>query len=445
MSEKRKTIGIYTLGCKVNQYESEAIAERCEKLGLLCRAPDDTCDAYIINTCTVTGEAERKARQFIRRAIKQNPRARIIVTGCASQVNPDDISSIPGVDAVCGNTDKLAAADTAVSLLRNDEKRGIPDITVDDIDIAAFEPMTISSFGRTRACVKIEDGCESRCTYCIIPAARGKIRSKLPAEVVSELRGLIAGGCREVVLTGIETASYGQDLGNTDLASLLTEIDKIEGICRVRLGSLDPSLIKPEFVRKIVELKSLAPHFHLSVQSASDRVLALMKRKYNSNMLRRAVTLLRDEIPGVQLTADMIVGFPQETDADFQASADFIREAELLSVHVFAYSQRKGTPAAVMQGQIPEPLKRERSASLIQTAAKTRQRVLDRIVSDEPHHTVLFETYRNGYAYGHTPSFIEVCVKSPVPLDDRLCDVALSGHNGQVCFGILTDRNHADA
>ncbi|HHT54012.1 MAG TPA: tRNA (N(6)-L-threonylcarbamoyladenosine(37)-C(2))-methylthiotransferase MtaB [Clostridiales bacterium] len=434
----RQTVGIYTLGCKVNQYESQAIAERCEALGILVLPPEEICDAYIINTCTVTGEADRKARQYIRRAISQNPEAKIIVTGCFSQLNPRTVAEIPGVDYICGNTNKLAAAEVAAELLRASQKNQNPEISVSDIKAAGFEPMQIKSFGRTRAFLKIEDGCESNCAYCIIPAARGKIRSKPLAEVVSEVKTLIGAGCHEVVLTGIETAAYGRDLG-TDLSSLLEEIDNIEGIGRVRLGSLDPALLRPRFIERISKLRSLAPHFHISIQSGCDRVLALMRRKYNTGMARRALADLRAAFPGVQFTADMIVGFPGETDTDFADTLDFVRWAKFLSIHVFPYSRRPGTAAAQIPEQVPADIKKQRWDELDRLQSTIRRGILDDIVANSPVQEVLFENPEEKEAFGHTASFIGVSVPGPLTDGRPLRHVKLERHDGLICFGSLAD------
>lgn len=434
----RQTVGIYTLGCKVNQYESQAIAERCEALGILVLPPEEICDAYIINTCTVTGEADRKARQYIRRAISQNPEAKIIVTGCFSQLNPRTVAEIPGVDYICGNTNKLAAAEVAAELLRASQKNQNPEISVSDIKAAGFEPMQIKSFGRTRAFLKIEDGCESNCAYCIIPAARGKIRSKPLAEVVSEVKKLIGAGCHEVVLTGIETAAYGRDLG-TDLSSLLEEIDNIEGIGRVRLGSLDPALLRPRFIERISKLRSLAPHFHISIQSGCDRVLALMRRKYNTGMARRALADLRAAFPGVQFTADMIVGFPGETDTDFADTLDFVRWAKFLSIHVFPYSRRPGTAAAQIPEQVPADIKKQRWDELDRLQSTIRRGILDDIVANSPVQEVLFENPEEKEAFGHTASFIGVSVPGPLTDGRPLRHVKLERHDGLICFGSLAD------
>jgi threonylcarbamoyladenosine tRNA methylthiotransferase MtaB len=411
-----KTVGILTLGCKVNQYESEAIGETLEELGFTVCSPSEVCDAYVINTCTVTAESDRKARQFIRRALTKNPDAFIAVTGCLSQTNAPEICAIPGVDYVCGNRNKMSVVPALLALYGQGHKNAATIVDVPALEDAGFEDMSISRFGRTRAYIKIEDGCESHCTYCIIPKARGSIRSKPLAAVLDEVRCLTANGCREVVLTGIETASWGRDLGEETLADLLEAVDQIRDIGRVRLGSLDPTLMRPAFVERIAKLPSLAPHFHLSMQSGSDRVLARMKRKYNSTQALAAIERLRAAIPGVQLTTDIIVGFPGETEEDFEATMDFARRARFLMIHVFPYSKRLGTPAASMPDQIPNAVKKQRVAALSALAADIRGELLDELIDKKQPVSVLFETYENGMAIGHTPDFIEMRVPSDRPL-----------------------------
>ena len=437
-----KTVAVYTLGCKVNQYESEAILEAFEQKGFRIGSPEELCDIYIINTCTVTAESDRKARQFIRRAIHRNPKAYILVTGCLTQTAPETISAIDGVDFICGNVTKMQVVDAAMQLLAQGHKNETAVSDIPPLEGAAFESMKITHFDRTRAYVKIEDGCESRCTYCIIPDARGKIRSKPIPAVLDEVRGLIAGGCREIVLTGIETASYGKDLENTSLAQLLVAIDQLEGIGRVRLGSLDPSLLKPAFVQAIAPLRSLCPQFHISMQSGSSTVLARMKRKYNANQAIEGMNRLREVMPQVQFTTDMIVGFPGETEEEFAQTMHFVEQAEFLMVHVFPYSKRKGTPAATMAGQVPEDIKRSRATALIAHAAKIRHHLLDRIIAQNQPHTVLFETYADGYAYGHTPEFIEIAMPSSCPLHAKTAKVRLVSTDGTRCFA---EPLHTDA
>lgn len=435
MQDKIYTAGIYTLGCKVNQYESEAIAERLTEHGIAISKPSSACDIYIINTCTVTAESDRKACQFIRRAIQKNPAAYVLVTGCLAQTDAERIAAISGVDYISGNTNKLAVADYALKLVSLGRKNTAPEIEVSDINESGFEKMSISEFGRTRAYVKIEDGCENKCAYCIIPSARGKIRSKEPQDVLSEVRALVGGGCREVVLTGIETASYGKDLGGIDLADLLVSVDCIDGLERMRLGSLDPSLISEKFVKKISPLSTIAPHFHLSLQSGSSRVLAAMKRKYNADMAMRAIKLLREYIPDAQFTTDVIVGFPGETDEDFEDTMRFAKEARFLMIHVFPYSKRKGTIAAQMKDQIAPDVKRDRAAKLSALAAEIRAEILSEQIGKT--YPVLFETYRDGVAHGHTASFIEVSVNADSALTDMILDVKITGVENDACIGVI--------
>ncbi len=433
MSENAYSVGIYTLGCKVNQYESEAIGECFSARGFRVQAPTLPCDVYVINTCTVTAESDRKAGQFIRRAIRNNPHAYILVTGCFSQTNPDAVAKIEGVDFICGNANKLGVVDAAERLLRGNEKAIPPTLSLTPPDAYGFERMKIAHFDRTRAYVKIEDGCENHCAYCIIPHARGSVRSKAPQDVLDEVRELTRAGCREIVLTGIETASYGKDLDGYDLADLLCEVDRIEGVGRIRLGSLDPSLMRQDFVDRLSQIRSLAPHFHLSMQSASDKILALMKRKYNRRIALEGMERLRRVFPDVQFTTDMIVGFPQESEEDFAQTVQFVREAGFLTVHVFPYSKRAGTVAASLSGQIPQEIKHQRVTALSQVAAQTREVILTSANGKAV--SVLFETDKDGFSYGHTPSFIEVVCPSDTPLSTQIKEVLICGHDGERCIG----------
>lgn len=435
-----KTVGILTLGCKVNQYESEAIAEQLAKNGFTVLPSSDECDAYVINTCTVTAESDRKARQFIRRAIAKNPEAFILVTGCLAQTNPESIAAIAGVDYVCGNTDKLIVVDAMRELFRRGEKNAKTEIFVRDIDSAGFEKMEIKHFDRTRAYIKIEDGCESKCTYCIIPYARGRIRSKAPEEVICEVTHFVKNGCREVVLTGIETASYGKDLEGYSFADLLCDINAIEGDFTIRLGSLDPSCLTEKFVEKIKDLEKLAPHFHISMQSGSSKTLRNMKRKYNADQALANMERLRAAMPAVRYTTDIIVGFPGESDEDFAETLEFAKKANFLMIHVFPFSARRGTPAEKMPHQVPQEIKKARSASLIALEKSIRCAELDRILAENGTHTVLFESFENGKAYGHTPDFLEVCVKSDASLHSQVLPVKLVSHNGETFFAEIVDN-----
>ena len=314
-------------------------------------------------------------------------------------------------------------------------------MNIPELTNASFEPMTIKRFERTRAYLKIEDGCENRCSYCSIPDARGPIRSKPMEEVLCEVRRLTENGCREIVLTGIETASYGRDLGRIDIADLLSEIDKIEGIGRIRIGSIDPSVMREDFVERISKIRCLAPHFHLSMQSGSDRILGLMRRKYNRTMALRNIENLRAHMKDVMLTTDFIVGFPTETDEDFEQTMDFARRAEFLDMHVFAYSKRSGTPAASMPGQIPENIKKERSSALIALGRELTAKALKKFAEENSETEVLFETCEGGKAFGHTASFVPISVESERQLHAELMTVRITGAEPEVCLGEIIERN----
>ena len=392
------TVGLYTLGCKVSQYETEAIAEAFEKKGFRVIPFEDAADVYVINTCTVTAESDRKCRQVIRRAIGRTPLAVVMVVGCYAQTSSEEIIKIPGVSYVSGTDGKLRLPEKALFLLESKgERDASPLCETTSLEGASFEPMCITRAPRTRAYVKIEDGCECRCAYCAIPGARGNVRSKAPEDVLSEVEGLVRGGTREVVLTGIETASYGADFDGFRLIDLLEWLDEKSSVERIRLGSLTPEMMREETVTRLSRLKKLVPHFHLSMQSGSDVVLKGMKRRYNAKMAKDALVRLRAAISGVQFTTDIMVGFPGETDEAFAETYAFCKEARFLDMHVFAYSKRKNTPAALMAGQVVEEEKRKRSAALIALRTHMREEILSSLAAKGESLSVLFETEENGF------------------------------------------------
>lgn len=402
-----RKVGIYTLGCKVSLYESEAIGEAFEKRGFELASFNDVCDVYVINTCTVTAESDAKSRKYIRRAIRKNPDAVVIAIGCYTQRAPDEVAKIEGVSAVIGTADKLRCVEIAESLISNSKSK-IPNL-VTSLDGASFEPMCVERAPRTRAYVKIEDGCECKCTYCAISGARGPVRSKCPEDVIREVEGLYKNGTREIVLTGIETGSYGADFEEKyDLADLLTELDNRQSCDRIRLGSMAPELLSKAFVERVAKLKILTPHFHVSMQSGSSAVLRAMKRRYNRDMALDNIRRIKEMIPDVHFTADLMVGFPGESEEDFLDTMCFVSEAGLLDAHVFAYSKREGTLAADYNGQIPEEIKHERSARLISECARVRDEVLGNVVAQGKPLRVIFETKKGGLYYGHSDSYIEV-------------------------------------
>lgn len=414
-----RTFAVYTLGCKVSQYESEAILEEAVRRGFT--PVTEGADIAVINTCTVTAEGDRKCRQLIRRLVRQSPETKIMVCGCYSQVSPESVSAIDGVAYVCGTQNKLRTVERALELL---DGKAIPKIEVAPLAGADFESMRILHAPRTRAYIKIEDGCDNRCAYCKIPDARGHVRSKKIADVVAEARALTDAGVREVVLTGIETASFGADTGES-LCDLLDAVNGIDGIERIRLGSLEPTLMRPAFLDRIAKVGKLTPHFHLSMQSGSSRTLAAMRRKYNAETALRNIENTRAALPGVQFTTDFIVGFPGETDEDFAETMEFARRVGFLATHVFKYSKRAGTPAAKMPDQVPEEIKHARSQALFALSAESTAHCLAEILAAHPTETVLFEQKIGGLWSGHTAAFAEVRAASDADLHGELRKVRL--------------------
>ncbi len=430
-----KTVGFYTLGCKVSQYETEAVAEEFERQGFLRVSFSDPADIYVINTCTVTAESDRKSRAAVRRALRQNPAALVMVMGCYAQTSPGELAAIPGVAYVSGSDGKMRLPARAAELLLT--RPAPPLIEVGDIDAAGFEPMCITRAPRTRAYVKIEDGCECRCSYCAIPGARGHVRSKPMADVIREVEALAARGSREIVLTGIETASWGRDLGGLGLIDLLEELDRRALPTRIRLGSLSPELIRGDFVGRFAALRSVTPHLHLSMQSGSDAVLRAMRRRYNTAMAEESLSSLRAAIPHITFTTDMMVGFPGECEEYFAETMAFCRRARFLDMHVFAYSRRPGTLAADFPNQVPEAEKHARSARLIALKNEIRDEILDDAISRGEALSALFETHDGAYFIGHTDTYIEV----RIPYDgEDLSGVLLSVYPVRAEGGILYVR-----
>lgn len=410
--QKSFKVGICTLGCRVNQYESRAISEYLEARGVEISPFDSVCDAYVINTCAVTAESERKSRQMVRRAVKTNPNAAVFVTGCASQLHPELMSEIPGVRYVGGNASKLETAE-AVLAYRDGNSEGV---TLGSLQIGKdYESYSVNTPDHTRAYVKIEDGCENRCAYCVIPKVRGPVRSKEPCEVIREIAHLADIGYKEIVLTGIETCSY--QYGLTDI---IKKVHEIEGIERIRLSSVNPSFINKRFADGIKDLPKFCPHFHLSLQSYCDRTLNAMRRRYNSKMITENCAYLRSVIPDVQFTADIICGFPGETDGDFEVTKENVKSLGLLFAHIFPYSDRPGTEASEMKDKVDEAVKNARCAALRETVNESRKMIISDYIDKDKVFSVLIETEKDGFAYGHTENFIEVAVPCEELPDDKL-------------------------
>ena len=434
MSEKLPSVGILALGCKVSQYECEAIGEAFEREGFCLRPFSEVCDIYLINTCTVTAESDRKSRQMIRRAAKKNPNALVIVSGCYSQTSPEEVAAIEGVSIVIGNHGKMDLPRIAKDFIANKQTK--PCIFASDIGEAPFEPMCITRAPRTRGYVKIEDGCECRCSYCAIPLARGSVRSKRPEDVIGEVEALAAAGTAEIVLTGIETASYGADFKNGyRLIDLLEELNRRKSCHRIRLGSISPEVMREDFVCRLAALPIVVPHFHLSMQSGSDAVLRGMRRRYNTDMALAALARLRERIPAVQFTTDMMVGFPGEGEAEFLETMEFIRKARFLDMHVFAYSKRKNTPAASYPDQVEEAEKHRRSQLLIAEKNRIRDEILDELVMGEAALSVVVETVKGGICTAHAENFSEITFAAEGAVQGEICSVRPLSHRDGVIFG----------
>ena len=425
--EKRMKASVFTLGCRVNQYESDAVAEMLAGVGFEIVPFGEECDITVINTCTVTAESD------IRRAMSFSPGGAVIVTGCYAQIAAEGALSA-GAAAVVGNGEKSKIADIALSLVNGE--RNIK--CVGDIMKAPYDKVSVSKPTRARAYIKIEDGCENRCAYCIIPKARGGVRSRPVSNVLEEISAIAKKGYSEVILTGIETASYGRDLNEIGLSELLLEVDRIDGIERITMGSLEPTVMNEAFVENLTRVKGLLPHFHLSIQSGCTRTLNRMRRKYTAEKALSAIERVRARIPDATFSADVIVGFPGETDEDFSETVEFCKKARFLHLHIFPYSKREGTEAAEMPGQIPEPVKKERAAALARVGEKIQSEILDRYVElhgEADPVFVLCEMHRNGITNGHTEHFIECDFETDGDRTGETVAVALTGRKGNVLTG----------
>ena len=403
-------VAFQTLGCRVNGYDSEAMIEMFINDGYELVEFHEKADVYVINTCTVTNMAEKKSRQYIHQAKKRNKEAVVAVVGCYSQVSMKDVMAIPGVDVVLGSRNKKdivyyvhkakaeqqQVVQVSDSLLLNS--------TFEDLGVAGYE-------GKTRAFLKVQDGCNRFCAYCIIPYARGGLSSKNPGKIIEEIRHLSKDGFNEIILSGIHIASYGQDLQEKyDLLDLLEEIESIDGIERVRLGSIEPMFFQGDRLERILNLKKLCPHFHLSLQSGAKETLQRMNRRYTPEEYRDVVAKLRAKLPQVSITTDIIVGFPGETNEEFEETYAFLENLKLSKVHTFKYSPRKGTPAYKMGDQITGPVKEQRSHRIIAQSDRLEQVFIEEHIGEVIN--VLFEKGRDKVYTGFTPEYIKVQVNS---------------------------------
>lgn len=431
-----KRVAFHTLGCKVNQYDTQAMQEKFVQKGYEVTNFNEVADVYVINTCTVTSLGDRKSRQMIRRANRLNPNAVIAVVGCYAQTAAQEIMDIPGVNLVLGTGDRNRIVEYAERV----QSTGTPINGVFDImEVREFEEMPITSFEeKTRASLKIQEGCDRYCSYCIIPHARGPVRSRRPEDVIKQVHSLVNAGFQEFVLTGIHVASYGKDLDGVELLSLVKDIHAIEGVKRIRFGSLEPTLLTQDFVQALKDMSKVCRHYHLSLQSGSDSTLKRMNRKYSTAQYREIVDRLRRCIPDVAITTDIMVGFPGETQQEFEETMDFVKAIGFSRIHVFKYSPREGTPAANFRDQITENIKEARSHELINLGKEMEASYLKSFIGKKE--LVLFEEEsrdRKGWYEGYTDHYIRVAVQGHEGLIGTIVPVRLEEMNHGKMIGKL--------
>lgn len=418
-----ESVSFYTLGCKVNQYETDAMSESFRKNGYNIKDHNEKSDIYVINTCSVTNLGERKSRQFIRRSKKENPEAIICVVGCYAQISPEEVSNIEGVDLIIGTKEKNRIVELCEQAKNENTKINI---VQNVMDITKFEELDSNSIQEnTRAYIKIQEGCNQFCSYCIIPYARGPIRSREFDNIINESKTLVDKGFKELVLTGIHVASYGKDLGKLSLIDVIEAVHKIEGLERIRLSSIEPMLVTEEFMTRLSKLKKVCPHFHLSLQSGSDTVLKRMNRKYSTDEYKKRVDIIRDFMSDAAITTDIIVGFPGETDKEFEETYEFVKSIEFADVHVFKYSKREGTPAAAHKNQIHGTVKNDRSRELMDLVEEQHLSFMKKFINDKRKILVETTSRKLGYMEGYTDNYIRVLVKGNKELENEIIDTSL--------------------
>lgn len=429
-----KKVAFCTLGCKVNQYETEAMITLFKEKNYEIASFDDVCDIYVINTCTVTGEGERKSRQMVRRAHAKNKDAIVIVCGCFSQVDPESAANLPGVSIVMGTSDRSRIVEVVEEYINSNS---IPEVQ-DILKKRDYEEMHISSYeDKTRAFVKIEDGCTEFCSYCIIPYARGPVRSRSEESITKEVCLLADNGYTEIVLTGIHIGSYGRDLNGKGLIDAIKAADKADKIKRIRLGSVEPRVLTEEFIKEISSMPKVCDHFHISLQSGCDRTLKAMNRKYTTDEYRKSVALLRKYYKNPAITTDIIAGFPGETEEDFNASYEFMKEIAFSEAHIFPYSSRKGTKAAAFPGQLDRKTKSNRAKKMIELSKKLHNEYVS-IFTDEKAE-VLFERCIGDNVYeGHMSNYICVRTKSDTDISHKFKMVKIQYVKDGIAYGELS-------
>ena len=446
-----RTIAFHNLGCKVNSYETDAMAQKCVEKGYKIVDFEQKADIYVVNTCSVTNIADRKSRQMLHKAKKQNPDSVVVAVGCFVQANPEEVAKDEAIDLIVGNNKKKDLFEIVEEYLNQKSvSKDLEGTTVTDIHHCDYEELKINkSEEHSRVFVKIQDGCDRYCTYCIIPYVRGNLRSRKPEDVVREIKEIAANGYREVVITGIHLSSYGKDFlkdgkpsldysGNADyLINLLKDINEIEGIDRIRIGSFEPMILSEDFVSKLSKITKLCPHFHISLQSGCDSVLKRMNRHYDTKEFYEKTVLLREYFPGCALTTDVIAGFPGETKEEFEETYEYLKKIKFFETHIFPYSRRKGTIADKMSGQLTMNEKKERVSKLLELDARLSREYRESKLGETDNIIVEEIKIINGenYYVGHTPEYVMVALKE----DDSLRQ--LIGHTVKVRLDkILSDE-----
>lgn len=438
-----QTVAFHTLGCKVNQYETEAIWQMFKEAGYRQTSFEGPADVYVINTCTVTNTGDKKSRQAIRRAIRRNPDGVVVVTGCYAQTSPGEVANIPGVDIVLGTQGR----ENLLELIDQYRKTREPINAVKNImKTRVFEELDVPNFSdRTRASLKIQEGCNNFCAFCIIPWARGLMRSRDPEKVLQQARKLVASGYQEIVLTGIHTGGYGEDLEDYDLAQLLADLSQIEGLNRVRISSIEASQITERVLQVLNSSEKMCRHLHIPLQAGSDDILRRMRRKYTTEQYRQKIEQIREAMPGVAITTDVIVGFPGETDELFEEGYRFIEEMQFAEMHVFPYSKRTGTPAAKFADQVPENAKNERTRRLIhlsnQFALDYAKQFVGQALDVIPEGRL--ESDPN-IIYGYSDNYLRVRFEGTEDFIGKVCRVRVDAPGVEYCEGtFLRALNHA--
>ena len=429
-----KTVAFITLGCKVNQYETNAMSQKLIEEGYKIVEHTQKADIYIINTCTVTNMSDRKSRQMIRRAKEINPEATIIAVGCYVQVAKKEIENIKEIDLALGNEEKVDIVKYCNEIIQKNKKEEIADV-MQSRKFAEFGETSYTE--KTRAVIKVQDGCDRFCSYCIIPYARGRVRSREPEHIIKEIKQIANEGIKEVVITGIHIASYGKDFKKDyKLIDLLEEINKIDGIERIRLGSIEPLLITEEFVQRLVKLEKICEQFHLSLQSGCDETLKRMNRRYTTQQFEEIVKRLRKAYDNVNLTTDIIVGFPGETEEEFAKTYKFLEKIKFYKMHIFKYSPRKGTPAATMENQVDPSTKHDRSEKLLQLNEENFNKFGQKMLDKE--FNVLFEQKVGDNKYeGLTENYVKVIVESDNDISEQILKVKIKDVKNEFLEGIL--------